>query len=110
MNINVSFIDISVSEKKLFIAMISFMFLFIFSIILLSNGYNKYESDTNQLAIKINKLYNENDKLVADNAILQSKVNEYKVTKEYLQSIGATENQAKIIIKAAETHNVDPKF
>ena len=110
MKINTTFIDISASEKKIFIAMIAFMLLFMFSFALLLSGYNKYEADTNALASKINSLYNQNDNLIIENEVLKSKLNKYLVTEEYLQSIGATQNQAKIIIKATETHNVDPKF
>lgn len=63
---------------------------------------NRYEEDTNDLAKKINSLYLENE-------ALEKKLKVYEVDEEYLQSIGATKDQAQKIIKASRLHNVDVK-
>ena len=62
----------------------------------------RYEEDTNDLARKIDLLYNEKE-------ALEKKLKAYEVDENYLMSIGATKDQAQKIIKASQLHNVDVK-
>ena len=69
-----------------------------------------YDNSSNRLASKIDKLYRDNKKLETLNTALLTKLKSYEADEAYLQSIGATKNQARITIKAAEAHNLNPKF
>jgi valyl-tRNA synthetase len=66
------------------------------------SNFSDYERNTNELSVKINTLYLENERLSKELA-------EYEVTEQYLQNLGATPDQAQKIIKASEVHNVSPK-
>lgn len=68
----------------------------------LYNDYQKNQELTNTMAKDIDGLYYENIQL-------SKALDKYNVDADYLQSIGATEDQAVKIIKAAKVHNVDPK-
>ena len=57
----------------------------------------------------ITKMALDIDGLTTDNQLLSKKLRKYEVDKKYLQSIGATEDQAVKIIKASKAHNIDPK-
>ena len=62
----------------------------------------RYKEDTNDLARKIDSIYNEKEEL-------EKKLKAYEVDENYLMSIGATRDQAQKIIKASRLHNVDVK-
>lgn len=68
----------------------------------LYNDYQKNQELTNTMAKDIDGLYYENIQL-------SKALDKYNVDVDYLQSIGATEDQAVKIIKASKVHNVDPK-
>lgn len=68
----------------------------------LYNDYQKNQELTNAMAKDIDGLYYENIQL-------SKALDKYNVDADYLQSIGATEDQAVKIIKASKVHNVDPK-
>jgi len=79
------------------------LYLVIMAIIVYVIGmHDTYTKDTNELAIKIDRLYTEKSQL-------EDRLAEYTVTEEYLQNLGATPDQARKIIKASEVHNVSPK-
>lgn len=98
------------TEKK----QISFIVISVIINILLISGlfitYQSYENSSNELASKIDTLYQNNKKLETLNTALLTKLEAYEANEAYLRSIGASENQARIAIKAARIHHVDPKF
>ena len=73
-------------------------------------SYQAYENSSNLLASKIDALYKNNKKLETLNTALLTKLETYEANEAYLKSIGATSNQARIAIKAARLHHIDPKF
>lgn len=106
----IQFKNMSKKEKK----QISFIIVSVIINILLISGlfiaYQSYENSSNELSSKIDTLYQNNKKLETLNTALFNKLKAYEVNEAYLKSIGATENQARIAIKAARLHHIDPKF
>lgn len=87
-------------QFQLYIIIASVVLNFLFLSLLVSI-YTKYESDTNQLASKINSLYIENEALDKNNTAMAKQLSYYTVNKAYLISTGASANQADIILKAS---------
>ncbi len=102
--------NMSAKEQK----QITFIVVSVIINILLISGlfisYQAYDDSSNRLASKIDKLYKDNKKLETLNTALFTKLEAYEANEAYLQSIGATKDQARITIKAARIHHVDPKF
>lgn len=71
--------------------------------LLIYSDYQKEKALTNTMAKDIDGLYYENEKL-------RKKLSSYEVDEDYLEGLGATEDQAAKIIKASLVHNVDPKY
>ena len=85
----------------------------IINILLISGlfiSYQAYDNSSDRLASKIDTLYRANKKLETLNTALLTKLESYEANEAYLQSIGATKDQARITIKAARIHHVSPKF
>lgn len=82
--------------------LIAFIVIDFFASLSFYNDYQKSQELTNAMAKDIDGLYDENIRL-------SKELDKYNVDAEYLQSIGATEDQATKIIKASKVHNVDPK-
>ena len=97
-------------EQKQISFIISSVFLNIFLISWLFISYQAYNSNTNELAGKIDHLYKVNKKLETLNTALFVKLEAYEANEKYLQSIGASKEQARTAIKAARIHHIDPKF
>lgn len=79
-------------------------------LVVLGFALNAFSESSNHLAKRIDTLQKENDRLTLSNELALERVNYYKVNKEYLKSIGATDNQADLALKASTLHNIDPKF
>lgn len=62
----------------------------------------KYVSDTNELAEKIDKLYEANEKL-------EKELKEYICLRKAIERFGATEEQAKCVIKTSDEVGIRPK-
>lgn len=79
-------------------------------LVVLGFALDAFSESSNHLAKRIDTLQKENDRLVLSNELALERVNYYKVNKEYLKSIGATDNQADLVLKASTVHNIDPKL
>lgn len=65
--------------------------------------YNDYEYDFEVKQRHINFMEDELQKA-------EAKLKEYKATEQWLMELGASSEEAKETIKAAEAHRVSPKF
>lgn len=96
-------------EEWKYYAFTSLLFV-ILLIISLAFTIQTNEASEDQLVARIAHLQKENDRLELQHQLDLERLNYYKVNKEYLMSIGATENQADLALKASTLHHVDPKF
>jgi len=79
-------------------------------LVVLGFALDAFSESSNHLAKRIDTLQKENDRLTLSNQLALERVNHYKVNKEYLKSIGATDNQADLVLRASTAHNIDPKI
>ena len=79
-------------------------------LVVLGFALDAFSESSNHLAKRIDTLQKENDRLALSNKLALERVNYYKVNKEYLKSIGATDNQADLVLKASTAYNIDPKI
>ena len=82
--------------------LIAFVAVDFFASLSFYSDYERNEELTNAIAKDIDGLYDENIRL-------SKELQKYEVDKNYLISIGASEDQAIKIIKASKVHDVDPK-
>lgn len=96
-------------EKWKYYAFTALLLVLLLSTALVFTIQVNQESD-DQLIDRISDLQKENDRLELQHQLDKERLNYYKVNKEYLKSIGATDNQADLVLKASTLHNIDPKF